>query len=72
MSDDNTTYPYTLTILPSEKRARHFDWAIRKHGKLLERSDRLHPSERAARENGEAALDRLIRDEREPKRFSRS
>src|SRR6185295_7233064 len=33
--------------------------------KLLERSDRLHPSERAARENGEAALDRLIRDERE-------
>ena len=31
MSDDNTTYPYTLTILPSEKRARHFDWAIRKH-----------------------------------------
>jgi hypothetical protein len=46
--------------------------AIRKHGKLLERSDRLHPSERAARENGEAALDRLIRDEREPKRFSRS
>ena len=35
MSDNNTMYPYTLTILPSEKRARHFDWAIRKHGKLL-------------------------------------
>ena len=69
MSDDNTTYPYTLTILPSGKRARHFDWAIRKHGKLLAALDWLDPSERAARDNGEAALDRLIRDEREPTLF---
>ena len=30
-----------------------------------------HPSERAAPENGEAALDRLIRDEGEAERFSR-
>jgi hypothetical protein len=26
MSDDNATYPYTLTISPSERLAGHFDW----------------------------------------------
>jgi hypothetical protein len=36
MSDDNETYPYTLAILPSERLARHFDWTIRRRGKLVE------------------------------------
>src|SRR3954453_4270449 len=46
MSDDNGTYPYTLAVLPCEKPAGHFQWVIRKHGKLVERverSDRAHP-----------------------------
>jgi len=68
MSDDNATYPYTLTILPSEPLAGHFDWALRRHGKLVERSDRHHPSEQSARESGQAALERQLRDDREPKR----
>jgi hypothetical protein len=68
MSDDNATYPYTLTISPSERLAGHFDWAIRRHGKLVERSDRPHPSERSARESGQAALERQLHDDREPKR----
>ena len=68
MNDDNATYPYTLIISPSERTAGQFDWAIRRHGKLVERSDRLYPSERSARESGQAALERQLRDDREPKR----
>ena len=68
MSDDNETYPYTLAILPRERLAGHFDWTIRKHGKLVERSDRLYSSEQSARESGQAALERQLRDDREPKR----
>ena len=68
MSDDKPTYPYTLTIAPSERTAGHFDWAIRRHGKLIERSDRSYPSERSAQESGQTALERQLRDDREPKR----
>ena len=68
MNDDSVTDPYTLTISLSEKTAGQFDWAIRRHGKLIERSDRLYPTERSARESGQAALERQLRDDREPKR----
>ena len=64
MSDDTGTYPYTLEVLSCEKPAGHFQWVIRKHGKLIERSDRAHPSERSARERGQAALERQFRDDR--------
>jgi hypothetical protein len=64
MNDDNATYPYTLTISPSERTAGHFEWAVRRHGKLVERSDRPYPSERSARESGQAALERQFRDDR--------
>jgi len=69
MNDDNATYPYTLTILPCERLAGHFDWAIRRHGKLVERSDRHYPSERSARESGQAALERQLHEDREPRSF---
>ena len=72
MNDHNATYPYTLTVVPSEKRAGHFDWTIRRHGKLIERSDRLYSSERPAQESGQTALERQLRDDREPKRSFRS
>jgi hypothetical protein len=72
MSDDNTTYPYTLTVTSSEKRAGHFEWAIRKHGKLVQRSDRLHHSEQSAQVSGQEALERLIREDRQPNRPLRS
>ena len=67
MSDDNPTYPSTLIISPNERLAGHFDWAIRRHGTLVERSDRPHPSERSAQESG-LALERQLHDGREPKR----
>ena len=72
MSSDNATYPYTLTILPCDKLAGHFEWAIRRHGKLVQRSDRPHPSERSAQKRGEAALERQVRADREPARSFRS
>jgi hypothetical protein len=72
MNDDNATYPYTLTVVPSEKRAGHFDWVIRRHGNLIERSDRLYSSERSAQESAQTALERQLRDDREQKRGFRS
>ncbi|HYF56204.1 MAG TPA: hypothetical protein VEA41_18260 [Salinarimonas sp.] len=61
---DNPHHPYTLEISPLERPAGHHGWAIRKHGKLLERSDRPHHSEGSARRKGEEALERQIRGER--------
>ena len=60
MSNDGQ---YELEIVPCEKPAGHFRWAIRKSGKLIERSDRAHGSERLARENGQAALERQYKDD---------
>ncbi len=59
MSTD-TTYPYSLEVSPCEKPAGHFSWAIRERGKLIQRSDRPHPSEQKAREKGQAELERLF------------
>jgi len=59
MSTDQT-YPYTLEVFPTEKPAGHFQWAIRKRGRLIQRSDRSHPSESKAREKGQAELEGLL------------
>ena len=64
MSDETGTYPYTLEALPCDKRAGQFRWVIRKHGKLIERSDKPYFSERAARKQAQAALERQFRSER--------
>jgi hypothetical protein len=72
MSNDNATYPYTLTILPCDRLAGHFEWDIRNHGKLVQRSDWPHRSERSARENGQTALERQFRANCEPARGFRS
>jgi hypothetical protein len=53
-------YPYSLEVFPCEKPAGHFQWRIRERGRLIQRSDRLHPSETKARENGQAELERLF------------
>ena len=66
MSDDNETYPYTLTISPSERTTGRFEWAIRKHGKLCQTIRPSRSLRRSAGEQGEAALERQIRDDREP------
>ena len=71
MTDDTSTHRYSLTVLPSQRSAERFEWAIRKHGKLAERSDRSYPSERAALQDGQAALERQLRGDREPARHAR-
>ncbi len=52
-------YPYTLDVEPCDKPAGQFRWMIRNRGKLLQRSDRLHPSEEAALKSGRAELERV-------------
>ena len=64
MSNDNGTRPYTLEAQPCDKPAGHFRWAIRRHGKLIERSERPYPSEQSAREGGQTALERQFRSDR--------
>lgn len=56
------TYPYTLDVIPSERNPGAFEWTIRRHGKLIQRSDRLQRSEEAARRDGEKALERQFTD----------
>ena len=58
----NDTHPYTFDIVPSPTKADHFLWVIRKHGKLLERSDRLYRSEAEARKSAEKAIERQFAD----------
>ena len=62
MSETRTdTYPFTLEVSPLAE-GGPFQWSIRKHGKLHQRSDRKHPTEAKARAHGEAEIERLIRD----------
>lgn len=62
----NPTHPYTLELAPSPKGDGSFGWAIRKHGKLLERSDRTFRSERDALKSGEEAVERALKGTSQP------
>ena len=55
-----TIHPYTLNVEPCEKPEGHFQWLIRERGKLLQRSDRPHRSEREALDRGRAELERVV------------
>ncbi len=71
MSTENPTHPYTLEIAPSPKGDGSFGWAIRLHGKMLERSDRVYRSEQDALKNGHEALERALKGESQPNRSRR-
>ena len=58
---NDNTHPYTLEILPVEKPAGHFLWAIRKNGKLLQRSGQPQATESDARKRGMAEIERIFR-----------
>jgi len=55
-----TTYPYTLEVTPAIKPSGHFSFAIRRKGKMVQRSDRAYPGEDKARERGLNAIDKLL------------
>jgi hypothetical protein len=48
---ENRLYPYELNIQPGPK-TDTFQWALRKHGKLIQRSDRAFRSEEDAKKDG--------------------
>ena len=58
----NDTHPYTLDVMANPRTAGCFDWVIRKHGKLIQRSDRIHRSEADARKAGEKEIERQFVD----------
>jgi hypothetical protein len=54
------THPYTLEVAPSKTKPGQWEWTIRQNGKLLQRSDRMHGSEKAARTSGMAEVERKL------------
>jgi len=55
---DSIPHPYTVEVSPLAKPTGQFQWAIRKRGKLVERSDRPHPTEAKAEASALAAVER--------------
>lgn len=58
--NDNDMHPYTLEIIPPKADGGSYQWAIRKNGKLAQRSDRSLHSEEKARQNGMAQIEKLL------------
>ncbi|MEH3146344.1 MAG: hypothetical protein PGN34_13565 [Methylobacterium frigidaeris] len=67
MTEDNL-YPFTIEVSPLSVPKGHFGWAIRKHGKLLERSDRPHENEAKAYNRALAAVERALHGSAESRR----
>jgi len=54
----NKHHPYELEVRAAARKPGMFEWNIRKHGKLSERSDKLYRSEADALKDGEKAIER--------------
>ena len=61
MSVSRNIHPYTLEVQPGSKTGI-FQWAIRRHGKLVQRSDRVLRSEEDAEKDGFKAIERQFSD----------
>ena len=55
-----TIHPYELDIGHAPKSDVLYQWAIRKSGKIFQRSDRTFPSEAEARRKGTETIERLL------------
>jgi hypothetical protein len=62
-----STFPYTLEVQPSDRPSGTYEWTIRRHGKLVQRSDRPHHSEADARKNGEREIERQFKSDQSPR-----
>jgi hypothetical protein len=58
---ENPHHPYELEVQEGQKPGT-FQWTIRKHGKLAQRSDKTFRSEADARKDGEKAVERQFSD----------
>jgi len=54
-------HPYSIDVSPMAKPEGHYQWAIRKSGKLMERSDRPYRSEAKAHESAMEAIERAMK-----------
>jgi hypothetical protein len=61
-----------LQVVPNRRREGIWQWAIRKHGKLIQRSDRDHPSEAKARSQGMETIEKLVQGSDEGRASERS
>ncbi|UIY45779.1 hypothetical protein [Methylobacterium radiotolerans] len=59
MSEADPPPPFTFELVASNRAAGGFHWAIRKHGKLVQRSDSPLPTEDKARIQALAMIERL-------------
>lgn len=59
MSEAQQTEPWTFELVPSTRAAAGYHWAIRKHGKLVQRSDTPLSTEDKARVQAQAMIERL-------------
>nr|WP_292514971.1 hypothetical protein [Methylobacterium sp.] len=55
-----STHPYTLEVTPNPRSKGAWQWAIRHHGKLVERSDRALASEAKARAQGMEKIETML------------
>ena len=61
MTEQTTsTYPYTLEDERNPRSEGSWQWAIRKHGKLIQRSDRALASETKARTQGTEMIEKML------------
>ncbi|AWN43488.1 hypothetical protein U8607_21785 [Methylobacterium durans] len=58
---EDVPHPYSIEVSPLAKPEGHFGWAIRRNGKLTERSDRPYLTERKAWEAAAAAVERDLK-----------
>ncbi|MCJ2049217.1 hypothetical protein MKL01_05835 [Methylobacterium sp. J-070] len=58
---DEVPHPYSIEVSPLAKPEGHFQWAIRRSGKLIERSDRPHRSAEKAHESAMEAVERALK-----------
>ena len=56
--NDNALQSYAIEITMAAKAEGQFHWAIRRSGKLIERSDRTYASEAKAQEKAMEAIER--------------
>jgi hypothetical protein len=54
------THPYSLEVQPAPGTTGLYLWTIRHHGKVYQRSDRRHPSEAKATQDGLSVIERLL------------
>lgn len=59
-NETDDLHPYTVEVTLRPGSQHQFQWAVRKAGKLVERSDRDHVSEAKAYGSAKAAIERLL------------